>query len=98
MEFGYDLQPVYHFGETQQYNILWPLDEPWCLRWRVWLANKTQLAVGVGFGDWLMPLIPRRGTRCLTVVGEPLAVPHSTTPSEQVPLRFSRSPPRALRL
>merc|ERR1712050_719636 len=83
LEYGYDLVPVYHFGETQLYTVLWPQNVDWVLRLRLRIAQKTQIALGLGFGCWWMPNLPRQGQKCVTVFGERLTFPRIESPTPE---------------
>lgn len=76
IQFGYDLVPVYHFGETQLYSLLWPFDVPWVVKLRLAIAQKFQIATGVGVGYRHLPLVPNPRARCRTVVGARVVLPH----------------------
>jgi len=81
LQYGYDLLPCYHLGETQLYDILFPFDMPWALRCRLWLAQNLALATGLGVGFRLLPIAPKPNIRCLTVVGKRISLPQIDTPS-----------------
>lgn len=74
---GYDLVPIYHFGETMLYQLFWPWGQPWAVRLRLAFAQRFQIATGLGLGWPLVPVIPRRGVACRTVVGARLVLPHN---------------------
>jgi len=83
LQYGFDLVVHYHFGETELFDILWPCNTPSVLRWRLYIAEKFQLALGFGIGWPWMPNIPKRGKKCVTVIGERLTLPRIETPSPQ---------------
>jgi len=83
LEMGYDLLPVYHLGETQLYHVLWPQTEEWAVRLRLALAQRLQLASGLGFGTWWMPNLPRMNQKCITVYGTRLELPQIESPTAE---------------
>jgi len=80
---GYDLLPVYHFGETQLYTICWPLTTAPIVRLRLAIARKTQIATGFGYGCWFMPNLPKLNQKCITVIGERIELPRIDEPSRE---------------
>mmetsp|Transcript_98827 Transcript_98827/g.282557 ORF Transcript_98827/g.282557 Transcript_98827/m.282557 type:complete len:273 (-) Transcript_98827:106-924(-) len=82
LQHGYDL--VYHLGETSLFDVVYPLDTPVMLKARVWLANKFSLATGVGFGWPFLPLVPKPDMKCVTVVGNRIAMPTVEEPSREM--------------
>lgn len=76
---GYNLVPVYSFGENQTYSNVQGL---WKLR--LWLNNLGVPTIVV-FGSWMAPLLPKRHPRGLkVVVGEPLVLPLVPNPTREV--------------
>uniref|UniRef100_A0A7S2WNH2 Acyltransferase n=1 Tax=Rhizochromulina marina TaxID=1034831 RepID=A0A7S2WNH2_9STRA len=75
IQFGYDVRAVYHFGETQLYDVMFPWDEPWAVKWRLWLARTFQLATGLGVGCRYWPLAPKPNIRCISVEGPRIELP-----------------------
>ena len=75
---GYNVVPVYVFGENQTYaNVqgMWKL--------RLWLNSLPCPAIVI-FGSWLFPLLPKRHPRGLKiVVGDPLVLPKISKPSRE---------------
>ena len=88
IQHGYDVIPVYHFGETQLYSVLWPFDVPWIVRLRVAIAKRTQVATGVGYGFLHFPLMPDPSTRCRTVVGPRLVLPEEKSIDKEGVVRW----------
>mmetsp|Transcript_22424 Transcript_22424/g.47364 ORF Transcript_22424/g.47364 Transcript_22424/m.47364 type:complete len:349 (-) Transcript_22424:1912-2958(-) len=75
---GYNVVPVYSFGENKTY---WNMQGLWKLR--LWLNGLGFPAIVV-FGSWFMPLLPKRHERGLrVVVGEPIVLPTIETPSRE---------------
>jgi len=83
LQYGFDLVAIYHFGETELFDIIWPFATPTVLRWRLRIAERFQLALGLGIGWPLMPNLPKRGKKCVTVIGERITLPRIETPSPQ---------------
>jgi len=77
LQHGYNVVPVYCFGENQTYDNIQGM---W--NFRLWL-NKLGMPAIVVFGSWFFPLLPRRddprGIR--VVVGEPVVLPKINNPS-----------------
>jgi hypothetical protein len=75
---GYNVVPVYAFGENQTYaNVqgLWKV--------RLWLNSLPCPAIVV-FGSWLLPLLPKRHPMGLkVVVGDPLVLPKIPEPTRK---------------
>lgn len=75
---GYNVVPVYSFGENQTYSNMQGL---W--KFRLWL-NSLNVPGIVVFGSWLFPLLPKRHPKGLkVVVGDPLVLPTLTDPSRE---------------
>ena len=78
LQHGYNVVPVYSFGENNTYaNVqgLW--------KFRLWLNNMGLPAIVV-FGSWLMPLLPKRDRKGIkVVVGEPLQLPTIPNPTRE---------------
>jgi len=83
LQFGYDLVPVYHLGETQMFRPLYPQDTSWAVKLRLAIAHKTGIALGIGFGFPLMPLIPDPRARCISIVGERMVLEQISTPTRE---------------
>jgi len=83
LQYGFDIVPIYHFGETELYDVLWVFRMPCVLRWRLHIAEKFQLALGMGIGWPWMPNLPKRGKKCVTVIGKQITLPHIKTPLPQ---------------
>ena len=81
LEHGYDLLPIYHFGENELYDIAWPLDTPWARKLRLWLVKHFGIPIIIGFGWPLCPFLPKKNVHCCTVVGETLRLPQIDHPS-----------------
>jgi len=78
LQYGYDVAPVYSFGENETF---WNAQGLWKLR--LWLNSLGLPAIAV-FGSWLCPLMPKRQPRGLAVVvGEPLILPTITAPTRE---------------
>jgi len=75
MEFGYDLLPLYHMGETQMYRLMWPFGEPWAVRLRLAIVERFKIPVVLGYGWPFFPLVPRPQVRCITIKGECVECP-----------------------
>jgi len=75
---GYNVVPVYTFGEHQTYaNVqgFWKL--------RLWLNNLGLPAIVI-FGSWFFPLLPKRHSRGLkVVVGDPIVLPTIPNPTRE---------------
>jgi len=77
LQFGYKLQPIYSFGESDTYTTFTRL-----LSFRLWL--NTFAIPGVAFfGEPLMPLFPRKNSKVYTYVGEPLQLPVISEPTKE---------------
>jgi 2-acylglycerol O-acyltransferase 2 len=80
LQFGYQLVPVYTFGERETF---W--NAPGLYKFRLWL-NSFGLPGIVPWGQWYCPLLPR-DVPLKVVVGAPLAMPQIFAPTkEQVDL------------
>ena len=78
LQHGYNVIPVYTFGENNTYSNVQGL---W--KFRLWLNNLGCPAIIV-FGSWLNPLLPKRHPRGLkVVVGDPLVLPKIPTPTRE---------------
>ena len=69
LQHGYSLVPIYTFGENRSFYT-------WTggLKQRMWL-NKFQMPAVLFWGDYLVPIFPRRDCHCLSYIGEPLQLP-----------------------
>lgn len=75
---GYNVVPVYTFGENETYFNLQGL---WKLR--LWLNGLGVPAIVI-FGSWLCPLLPKRNPRGLrVVVGDPVVLPTIANPTRE---------------
>ena len=75
---GYNLVPVYAFGENQTYSNVQGM---WKLR--LWLNGMGVPAIVV-FGAWHAPLLPKRNPRgLLVVVGKPIVLPTISNPTRE---------------
>jgi hypothetical protein len=78
LQHGYNIVPVYAFGENKTY---WNIQGLWKLR--LWLNGLGFPAIVV-FGSWLAPLLPKRNPRGLMVVaGEPVVMPTIANPTRE---------------
>jgi len=77
LQHGYNVVPVYCFGENQTYDNIQGM---W--NFRLWL-NKLGIPAIIVFGSWFFPLLPKRddprGIR--VVVGKPIVLPKINNPS-----------------
>lgn len=78
LQHGYDVVPVYCFGENKTF---WNVQGLWKLR--LWMNSLGLPAIAV-FGSWLFPLMPKRDPLGLAVVvGEPLSLPKIPNPTRE---------------
>mmetsp|Transcript_13456 Transcript_13456/g.31440 ORF Transcript_13456/g.31440 Transcript_13456/m.31440 type:complete len:356 (-) Transcript_13456:1209-2276(-) len=78
LKHGYNVVPVYTFGENQTYSNLQGL---WKLR--LWLNGMGVPGIAI-FGSWLLPLLPKRNPRGLRiVVGDPIELPTIADPTRE---------------
>lgn len=78
LQHGYNVVPVYSFGENQTF---WNLQGMW--KFRHWL-NGLGLPAILVYGSWFAPLLPKRHPRGLkVVVGEPLVLPTIPNPTRE---------------
>ena len=78
LQHGYNVVPVYAFGENQTF---WNLQGFW--KFRLWMNSLGMPAIVI-FGSWLFPLMPKRHSLGLTVVvGEPLVLPTIPNPTRE---------------
>lgn len=75
---GYNVVPVYTFGENKTYfnaQGLWKL--------RLWLNGMGVPGIAI-FGSWLFPLLPKRNPRGVrVVVGDPVELPTIANPTRE---------------
>merc|ERR1712130_780087 len=83
LQMGYDLVPIYHFGETQLYDILWPWNTDWMVKLRLKFAQKTQIALGIGIGCRFAWNLPKRGQKCITAYGDRVELPKIESPTSE---------------
>jgi len=83
LQYGYDLIPIYHLGETFLYDALWPMTEDPIVKIRMWIAQKTGVALCAGIGCRWMWNLPKRGQKCVSVVGERLVLPKIDDPTKE---------------
>lgn len=76
LQHGYMLQPIYTFGENRTYRTATGLR-----RFRLWL-NRFQVPCVAFWGDWLVPIFPRRDASCLSYVAPPLQLPLIAEPTQ----------------
>ena len=76
LQHGYALTPIYTFGESETYHTFTGL-----LPLRLWI-NRFQIPAVLFFGEPWCPILPRRDTRCLSCVGEPLQLPRIDAPTQ----------------
>jgi hypothetical protein len=78
LQHGYNIVPVYTFGENQTYDNIQGM---W--NFRLWL-NKLGIPAIVVFGSWFFPILPKRDNCGLRiVVGEPVVLPTISNPSRE---------------
>ena len=77
LQHGYTLHPIYTFGECRSYVTFTRLKSL-----RLWL-NAHQLPCVAFWGDWRVPIFPRRDAPCLSYVGAPLKLPRIEEPTMQ---------------
>ena len=78
LQHGYNIVPVYTFGENQTYDNIQGM---W--NFRPWL-NKLGIPAIVVFGSWFFPILPKRDNCGLRiVVGEPVVLPTISNPSRE---------------
>jgi hypothetical protein len=78
LQHGYNIVPVYTFGENQTYDNIQGM---W--NFRLWL-NKLGIPAIVVFGSWFFPILPKRDDCGLRiVVGEPVVLPTISNPSRE---------------
>jgi 2-acylglycerol O-acyltransferase 2 len=77
LEHGYQIIPVYTFGEGETYRTFTPL-----LKFRLWL-NKFGVPALAFFGNPLCPVLPRTDASLLTYIGSPLVLPEIAAPTPQ---------------
>lgn len=78
LQHGYNVVPVYTFGENESYfnaQGLW--------KFRLWLNGMGIPAIAI-FGAWFLPLLPKRQSRGLrVVVGDPIELPTIPNPTRE---------------
>lgn len=74
---GYDLVPVYTFGEE---DLMYNAQGAWKFRF---FFNDLSLPMVLPYGHWLLPLFPRRGIPLKTVVGPAVSMPHIEKPTNE---------------
>mmetsp|Transcript_8120 Transcript_8120/g.19960 ORF Transcript_8120/g.19960 Transcript_8120/m.19960 type:complete len:342 (+) Transcript_8120:149-1174(+) len=78
LQHGYNVVPVYTFGENNTYSNVQGL---W--KFRLWL-NSLGFPAIVVFGSWLNPFLPKRDERGISVViGDPLVLPKLPNPTRE---------------
>jgi len=77
LQHGYALQPIYTFGESRTYTTYTGMKSL-----RLWV-NRLQVPTCLFWGDWLVPLFPRREAQCVSYVGAPLRLPRIESPTPQ---------------
>lgn len=75
LRYGYRVQPIYTFGESQTY-----LTCSWFTDFRLWL-NKFKIPLPLVFGDPLAPFMPRSKASLATYVGDPIQFPTISQPT-----------------
>ncbi|CAI5734741.1 unnamed protein product [Peronospora destructor] len=78
LQHGYDIYPVYTFGEEYTYHAFTHLQWLRCQLNRFWVPGV------IFFGNRLCFYLPRSDVDLITVVGKPLRLPHVETPSREV--------------
>jgi 2-acylglycerol O-acyltransferase 2 len=77
LEQGYQLHPVYTFGESDTYWTFTPL-----LKFRLWL-NTFGIPAVAFFGNPICPILPRTDACLMTFIGPPLALPTIASPTPE---------------
>ena len=76
LRFGYNIQPVYSFGESDTF-LVWPHLERLRLK-----LNLLKIPGVIFFGNTYFPPFPRSRARLVTVIGDPIPIPHISEPSK----------------
>jgi Diacylglycerol acyltransferase. len=78
LQHGYDVVPVYCFGENQTY---WNMQGAWKIR--LWLNSLGIPSIFI-WGAWFLPLLPKRSEMGLYVVcGDALVLPRIEHPTKE---------------
>jgi len=78
LEHGYNVTPVYTFGESESYHTF-----PRLLEFRLWLHEQLGIPATLVFGLPFLPLLPRTDAKILTVVGKPIELPKTEEPTHE---------------
>ncbi|RHY99950.1 hypothetical protein DYB35_008959 [Aphanomyces astaci] len=77
LQYGYKVHPVYTFGEE---DTFWTL--PYFASLRLFL-NQYKIPTVVFWGQWWCPFMPHPSAKLVTVVGPPLALPLTPSPTKE---------------
>merc|ERR1712194_559391 len=83
LQYGYDVVPIYHIGETMLFDAFWPFYYDPIVKVRMWIAQKTGAALCFGIGCRWMWNLPKRGQKCVSVIGDRLVLPRIENPSSE---------------
>ena len=78
LQHGYDIYPVYTFGEEYTYHAFPHL------QWLRCQLNRFRIPGVIFFGNPLCFYLPRSDVDLITVVGKPLRLPHVENPSSEI--------------
>jgi len=77
LRYGYNIHPVYSFGEDETYYYAQGL-----LKFRMWL-NRYKIPAIAFFGRPCLPWLPRTQAKVFTYVGDPIECPKIENPSKE---------------
>jgi len=75
LQYGYQMTPIYTFGETKTYRTFTGL-----LKLRLWI-NSFGVPAAIFFGAWWNPIFMRTDAQCVSYVGSPLQMPTIKEPT-----------------
>lgn len=90
LQHGYDVHPVYTFGEEYTFHTF-----PYLLQLRLQM-NRFRVPGALFFGDAMCFYLPRNDVDLITVVGKPLRLPHIEHPTKEDVQKYQKQYVEAL--